>query len=495
MAFHIADISVLPLIYLSVSFLIGGFLIKGIRNVYFHPLSSIPGPLTAAISPAQMYLNRLSGRGPHRNKALHDKYGPVVRIGPNSVSFINPRAWKDIYGHVAGRPTFLKGDLYDNKADPRPASIVTEQDPARHSKIRRLSSHAFSAKALGEQEDVVQGYVDLLVRQIGTHVTAEAQDMVRWYNWTTFDVIGDLAFGEPFGCLAEGKPHFWVEMILDSITAGSFSNLLFRLVGNVKLAQWLMPKGLQEKRNRHFEYSLEKIERRINSGATRKDFVQKILAEKDAYGYDNAFLASHSSVLIVAGSETTATFLSGVTYYLCRTPHAYAALVAELRTTFASYSHITGHATESLPYLNAVIDEGLRIYPPVPIALPRRSPGETVDGIFIPAGVEVAVDPWAATHSDRNFAAPWEFRPERWLDATSSDRKDASQPFSLGSRVCLGRNLALLEMRLILAKMLWTYDMTLCDDGLDWVRDGTANPLWRKPKLMVRYTKRKGVEV
>lgn len=93
----------------------------------------------------------------------------------------------------------------------------------------------------------------------------------------------------------------------------------------------------------------------------------------------------------IAGSETTATFLSGATYYLCRTPHAYMKLVDEIRSNFTAYNEITGRTTEHCPYLKAVIDEGLRVYPPAALGLPRVSPGETVDGIFIPEGVCVSL--------------------------------------------------------------------------------------------------------
>jgi cytochrome P450 len=79
--------------------------------------------------------------------------------------------------------------------------------------------------------------------------------------------------------------------------------------------------------------------------------------------------------------------MSGTTYNLCRNPRVYKKLVDEIRSSFSEYNQINGHSTEHLPYLHAVIDEGLRIYPPVPIGMGRFSPGETVDGIYIPEGV------------------------------------------------------------------------------------------------------------
>ena len=94
---------------------------------------------------------------------------------------------------------------------------------------------------------------------------------------------------------------------------------------------------------------------------------------------------------MLAGSETTATALSCITYYLLRTPHALRALQEEIREAFGSYNEINAASTAPLKYLQAVALEGMRIYPPLPFPLPRIVPrgGDTVDGQFLPAGVSV----------------------------------------------------------------------------------------------------------
>lgn len=96
-----------------------------------------------------------------------------------------------------------------------------------------------------------------------------------------------------------------------------------------------------------------------------------------------------------------------------------------------------------LPYLNAVIEESLRIYPPAALNLSRIVPqgGATICGNHIPAGAAVGVTSWAATHSAKNFALPEGFVPERWLDDARfvNDDRPASQPFSMGARNCVGK--------------------------------------------------------
>lgn len=115
----------------------------------------------------------------------------------------------------------------------------------------------------------------------------------------------------------------------------------------------------------------------------------RILEAREEDDISDIQIAAHASDFVIAGSETTATALAGATYYLLRNPEILKKLQEEVRTTFAHYEDITAASTVSLQYLTAVALETMRIYPPLPFALPRVVPegGDTVDGHFIPAGV------------------------------------------------------------------------------------------------------------
>lgn len=149
-------------------------------------------------------LHWLSGDNLWTMKELHEKYGPVVRIAPNQLSFCSGSSWKDIHGHRTGRKAFLKGSFYEPFPDD-PHQIVSVSDPGRHSAMRKSLSHGFSAGALAGQEDRVQHFVNILIDQIDKCCTTAPGDMVKWYNYVTFDAIGELALGDPFGCLESGK--------------------------------------------------------------------------------------------------------------------------------------------------------------------------------------------------------------------------------------------------------------------------------------------------
>ena len=133
--------------------------------------------------------------------------GDVVRIAPNDLSFATVSSSKEIYGHSGkGHRPFLKSAFYD-RGD-QELSIVSIRDPAIHAQKRRGLAHAFSATALREQEGLVLQYVEMWLTQLSERAKKrEIVNVVEWYNWLTFDIIGDLAFGEPFGAVEEGQPY------------------------------------------------------------------------------------------------------------------------------------------------------------------------------------------------------------------------------------------------------------------------------------------------
>lgn len=139
-------------------------------------------------------------------KKMHEVYGPVVRVGPNEVVFSTAQAWEDIYGHRPGRPNMHKSPIHVGAVEPMAgASTLTMADDTTHSRQRRALAHAFSQKALYEQQEIIQQYVNMFIENIGKLCDRqETVNIVNWYNFTTFDIIGDLAFGEPFGCLEQG---------------------------------------------------------------------------------------------------------------------------------------------------------------------------------------------------------------------------------------------------------------------------------------------------
>jgi len=252
---------------------------------------------------------------------------------------------------------------------------------------------------------------------------------------------------------------------------------------------FITPKNIAKDHKLHCKLTKEKMTKRIKQGGdeNQMDFFSHMIS-KGTYTQD--MLESQANTFIVAGSETTATTLSGTAYFLLKDPECLSKLQHEIRSTFNSMEEITGDSTSSLQYLHAVVEESLRMFSAVAFGLPRISPGATVDGHYVPRGTIVSTDPWSTSHDPRYWQDSTSFRPERWVGEGFGDRKEASQPFSSGPRVCIGINLAYLEMRIILAKMAWAYDWELVDKDIDWYRDSRMYLLWKKPDMRVRFHRR-----
>ncbi|ORY07018.1 averantin oxidoreductase [Clohesyomyces aquaticus] len=481
-----------------------------IYNVYFHPLAKYPGPFLAKISPFWPVYGLHKGRWPMIVKGFHDKYGPIVRLMPNELAFTDPQAWRDIYGHRQGHPQFHKDPIHVGSVQDIPGSTtLTMAGDEEHARQRRALSHAFSQKALLEQESIIRSYVDLFVERLKPFAqTREGVNMCNWFNYTTFDIIGDMAFGEPFGCLRDGKEAAWVGLITETIKAGAFEQSTRRVF---RTGSWLqrrlkefIPASLRAKRYRHLELSTEKCNKRLDEGLRRdhRDFLYYILRQNEKGSVRKDEIILNSALFIVAGSETTASLLAGLTMWLMRTPHVYKALCNEIRSSFASADDMTFLRLQELPYMNACLEEGMRIFPSIPTGLVRTVPagGDTVAGEWLPGGTTVSVHAWSATHTARNWSRPESFVPERWLRADgeeeTADRLDASQPFSLGPRGCIGRHLSYMELRLILGNLLWHFDIERADLDTPGAFDiwNPANELqhvkafntWDKPPLMCR---------
>jgi len=201
---------------------------------------------------------------------------------------------------------------------------------------------------------------------------------------------------------------------------------------------------------------------------TKKDFFYYLLHAKDSEtgrGFTTPELWGESALLIIAGSDTTAAALSSMLYYLCTNPDTLKKLQKEIRAAFQSEDEIvTGKALADCTYLKACIDEALRMSPPVPGLLPREiiaEEGCVIDGEHIPCGTIVGVPIHGIHHNEEYFPNPFSYQPERWLEGSVEQHEkiqSAFTPFSLGSRGCIGKSLAYIELRVAMARLVWNFE-------------------------------------
>ncbi|KAI6782256.1 uncharacterized protein J7T54_008342 [Emericellopsis cladophorae] len=471
---------------------------------FVHPLRRIPGPKLAAVTRLLYARKLLQGDLVRWLHELHETYGEVVRIAPDEVSFISGEtAWQDIYGVHTGAKAARGKYLKDRRWFAAPYNdtwSILQADAEAHPRMRKAIAPAFGDRAIREQEPLIQGYVSLFIQRLHEQVEGPSRgqvDIVRWFNYFTFDIIADLTFGEPFYCLRDSDFHPWVRMLFASVRAISLNSVIRRYPTWQWFVKRLAPRDLLEKRRAFNMWVFERVAQRLEAegtaATTHPDLMTHITAHEGSSRkrLSRDEIDSNANIMLIAGSETTATLLSGCTYLLLTNPDKLRALQDEVRGAFAEPAEVTLARVNELKYMLAVLNEALRIYPPNAAGFMRLVPeaGDHISGYWIPGGTSVSLSQWPANHSTRNFASPETFAPERFLGDPeyADDNLAVLNPFSFGPRNCLGKSLAYAEMRLLLARLVLEFDMALVDPDTDWM-DQKIFTLWDKGPLSIRLT-------
>ena len=392
--------------------------------------------------------------------------------------------------------------MVDRHTDSRPTNAHTTATIALSCILRK----GF-ARARGDYPGIC-GSADGAVVHPSRQRASESGGLVHihWYVYTrldvqsnqlAYDLIRDLSFGERFHCLDQAEYDPFVRSIRAISKELTFIQM-FAYYNLLRVRQVFMPKAIAGARAQNMQRVIETVSQRVARDTDRKDFLHYILAAMETEkGMSRAEMNVNAFSFSIAGSESSATALSAFTYYILTHANVYERLVAEIRGAFDTYEQIEIATITRLPYLNAVLQETLRIYPPVAVTLPRVVPanGAIIDGKFVPAGVTVGVNHFACYHDPRNFHRPLDFLPDRWLpecheEMFKGDYRNCFQPFSFGPRNCLGKNLAWAEMRLIAAKLLFRFDLELNERSRRWAEGQKMFGFWVKPDLLVWVKKR-----
>lgn len=369
---------------------------QAVYRLYFDPLANFPGPKLWAISRLPYIISMVKGNYVHDVRRIHEKHGDAVRLAPNEVSFATPQAWHDVFDQRPDHLTFPKNPIWyklpNGKPDP---GLATTTNIVNHARMRKLMENAFTYKALKAQEAIIQSYVTLLMTRFQEIALSAEPDggvvnVSDWFNFITFDIVGDLGFGEPFNCLKDSKYHPWVAMIFNYVKAMVITTMTRYYPSIEAISMKLVPKSLLKKQEDHYQLAVDKIHRRMNLETQRPDFVTPLIKNnKDYQEMSMEEIEASLNIVIFAGSETTATALTGIINNLIQYPHVLQKLVSEIRENFSKEEDITMTSTKDLPYLNAVVSEGMRTCSPTAGGMPRIAPsgGGTVCGRWLPPNV------------------------------------------------------------------------------------------------------------
>lgn len=278
-------------------------------------------------------------------------------------------------------------------------------EDAEHTRLRRLAGPAFLNSGVMEVEPVVQKYVDSLCEQLrDASKGGRSQDMGEWFLWALNDVIGQLALDQEFECLEKRRMHPWPEFLLGALKRTAALNQFRRFGISLKWLQPLLPEKAKAEIENFFVTAKTAIDKRlarekmetaeqIQGEKKRPDIVGLMLREvKGGEKLTDEEITSNSILIVGGGAETTSTCLSGTLYHLCKTPRVMHKLREEVRGRFASAEEITLKVVGEMPYVKAVIDEGLRMFPVASYITPRVTPaqGHVIDGELVPGGVSSA---------------------------------------------------------------------------------------------------------
>ncbi|KAI9435562.1 putative P450 monooxygenase [Lactarius indigo] len=446
-----------------------------VYNLYFHPLSHFPGPRLAACSRLWLaYRELVKGEslGDLRIE-LHRRYGEIVRLTPDELHFSNPAAYNDIYNN---RNKWDKDNFLYRTFDMDTSTVGSIHYPDAKQR-RDVLAPFFSRTSILQMQDVVQERVnvfcDALVHQFAA---GKSSNIFLGFHCFSVDLIMAFCYAKDWN--ATKAPDFQSDIVLASqavlpiITMRKYSSTLVKMMryipnwfgqkvgSSVTRALFLLRVALMDQ--------IDEILRNPASleNASHKTIYHLLLdpdANKGRPLPSRLSLSQEAAALLGAGSDSSAIAATTISYHVLHNPEIQRRLVNELRTAWPVLEEVPRYEViEKLPYLTAVVKEGLRIFPGG-AALPRVVPpeGATIGGTFVPGGTVVSQWFLCVLRSPAIFTDPDVFIPERWLGEDAKTLETWLVSFSKGPRSCLGINLAYCELYLVIAGFFRRFDVTL----------------------------------
>ncbi|KAL4868857.1 hypothetical protein BDV12DRAFT_208924 [Aspergillus spectabilis] len=470
---------------LTATFLASIFISVSVYRLFMNPLNKFPGfPLARITAFAQTI--RIS-KNMDRHMILynaHRKWGRFVRYGPNDISVSDADVVRVALGAGA---VCTKAPWYSFEYPN--CSLISVRDRKAHDRRRRIWSPAFSDRALRGYEVRIERYNTAFLRQIESF-NGNPINIAKWFECWSFDIMGDLAFGQSFNMLESPEGHHWAITLLKEAQAG----------GGLSIPSWAArllfafpPVSREYFKFVHF--CAAQIEKRlcIQGKQQNQDITHFLVENYLAPGKNEAEqkaalnrLHFDSKLIVVAGSDTTASTMTFLFYRIAREPGLIDRLREEVNGLTDDHGALSHRALQSAPLLNACINETLRLHPAVPSGLPRKTPpeGVYVREQYIPGNTVMMVNFYAMGRDEANFVAADRFIPERFSTRPELIKhRDAFIPFSTGPAGCIGKNLALMEMRLLTAHLVTKFDVAFApgEDGTELLNSNDHFTVALKP--------------
>ncbi|KAI1078693.1 cytochrome P450 [Whalleya microplaca] len=464
---------------------------------YASPLRSYPGPFLASCSRLWKIMSTASERTHLEHIELHRKYGPIVRIAPNEVSFSSPQIARTVLS--AGK-RFYKTDFYGVFPPPENPDIFTETREDVHAMKKKVANVPYSMAAMRQLSPFIDDTIDFLTSRLDsfcpdplspalTNAAVAGKkpvvDLGAWLHYFAFDVLGEVAFGRSFGFLAAGfDKEDAIKTIDDSQKYNGIvgqvpeldhflrRNPLWKFIPAFNPANALVTRIALEEMSKRRPFEFER-EGKGAGGDGREDLMASLikghLKDKDKFHEGDIFAVAHGAIF--AGSDSTASTMQSFFWQMLAHPRVHSRLVSEIEAatadgTIPPSGNIGWTEAQNLPYFQACLKESMRVRPAVGLNITRLVPPEGIelDGRHFPGGTRLALNGWVLHRDKEVFGNDADFyRPERWLEDPEVARVMERYMFQFGggSHVCIGRNLALLEINKVVPRLLRDYDFQL----------------------------------
>ncbi|KAK2767516.1 hypothetical protein FQN54_003673 [Arachnomyces sp. PD_36] len=473
-----------------------------ISNYFCRGLQKYPGPFLARLTDWWRFVDVYKRRPEVTHINLHRKHGDIVRLGPNALSFADPKALKTIYGLNKG---FVKSQFYPVQAAVSGSqtllSLFTILDEKEHADVKRSVNSAFSMSAMVQYEPMVNSTTEVFLDQTEKLYASEGKtvDFANWLQFYAFDVIGAITYS---------KRHGFVDRNEDVDGMVGYLGSLFSYVapvGQMPFLDKIFLKnpifgilnryGLRDSTSAVAKFAKARMGERLAEAELKKDgkgsgvqlarpdLLTMFLRAKEARPevMNDKRVLTMATSMAFAGSETTAISLSAVFYYLLKNPSCLEKLNHELDTAVRDGvvedrpgRLVSWAESQKLPYLDACIKEAFRLHPAAGLPLERIVPpqGVSICGEYIKGGTIVGCSAWIIHRRPEIFGEKVDdYRPERWIEADADRLKEmngAMFQFGAGPRTCIGKNISLMEIYKLVPSFLRRFEVRLANPDKEW---------------------------
>ncbi|KAG8860571.1 hypothetical protein FRB96_003825 [Tulasnella sp. 330] len=464
-------------------------------NLWFHPLRHIPGPWYCAISPLYLTFKDMQFVKAHFIHELHKTYGPVVRIEPNQVAFLDQETVRVAYG---GSSKFEKSVFYKALKCNATDHAMTTLEIAPHAVRKRAYAPHYVPANLALYQPELHEFVNVFLDRLYQRDGKTTFDCLILFRRLFVDSIFMTSYGQRINALKEWDdinetkdPAFNIVRAINQfpirgVAKASVPAPVWAVISRIPIPAWQI---LVDSDNRVSGYV---IQARDNVIANDPQF--KLTGEIDAHQEDERLSLIHrllrqslkakpedklkddemiaeATAHTIAGVDTSSTVISYMLYNLTSRPDILAELRAEIDPLMPNDGEGGNRRVpdisvlNKLPYLTAFVKESLRVHGSAPSLLERIVPSTlngpfAINGYEIPAGTNIATQSYSVHRIPEVFPEPDAFKPERWFNETDEMRANM-MPFGTGQRICGGMNLAHIMLRITLAAVIRNFDIVV----------------------------------